>query len=166
MDAGELVLQAERRPLIWPLVGSLAFVVIGAWMVGTGSALGWVVIVFFGVGLVVFPLAMLPGSASLRIGRDGYVVRWMFRDRAESWEHIKIFVPSRLPSITPQWRVGFLYHEWYVPRGGRAGRGGLAASTSLSGLHGRLPNNFGLSAQELADLLNTRLTEYRSIHGL
>jgi hypothetical protein len=159
MESEELVLKPSTASLLWPLVACLAFVAIGAWMLGSSPGMGWLVIVVFGLGLVVLSVQLLPGSSQLRIGPDGFQERSLFRARSFRWQDIKGFVPYRASPRTRVWRVGFFYRDDYVPPKGRAGRLGVAAARSLAGVEGGLSSNFGRSAQELADLLNSRLQQ-------
>lgn len=74
----ELLLKPRRIQYIWLLIGSLLFVAEGVYLVGhpphqasfarMSSIVCWAGILFFGTGVVVFSLQLIPGSAYLKLG--------------------------------------------------------------------------------------------------
>jgi hypothetical protein len=163
MDSGDVVLTPKRSSLIWPSVGSLILLLLAIWFRGDNPPMAWLGIFVFGLALVVFSVSLLPGSAFLRITTDGFQDRSLFRDRFYKWEDIAAFVPYKPSPRARLWRVGFRYRVGYVPPKGRAGRLGVAAARSLTGVEGGVSSNFGRSAQDLADLLNARLEQSRGL---
>ena len=121
-------------------------------MITTGEgASGWFVTVVFSVGIAVFCVHLWPGACYLKLTPDGMQHRWMFRDYPfAAWAAVSEFAVGRLgrgdsrvifstyPGITPGLKFGG------VPSPG----------TSV------LPDNFGMSAEDLATLLNTWRLRY------
>ena len=69
MDLGQtLSLHPRRAKLVGWLLVSTGFVVGSLWMVRAGQWFGWVGVTFFGLGVVVFVLQLLPNSTYLRMG--------------------------------------------------------------------------------------------------
>jgi hypothetical protein len=62
----ELVLRPNRLRYLLFMTLSAGFVTGGALMVREGNPIGWVSILFFGAGVIVFFLLLLPGSAYLK----------------------------------------------------------------------------------------------------
>lgn len=82
-------LRPRRSTAVWLLLGSLAFVAIGIWM---GSEEGWIghaIAAFFGLCAAVAAVQLLPGASSLRIDRDGFTCRSLFRSWSVRWDEVE-----------------------------------------------------------------------------
>ena len=78
------------------LLVSAVFVVGGVFMVRAGEWIGWLPIVFFGLGLAVFALRLLPNSSYLRVGPDGFTVCTGFRAHSFGWGDVADFKVGRV----------------------------------------------------------------------
>jgi hypothetical protein len=97
MDTGQtLLLHPRRAKLVGLLLVSAAFVATGVWMVRAGQWLGWLGIAFFGLGVAVSGLQLLPNSTYLRMGPDGFTVCTLFRSRSCRWSDVKAFEVRRV----------------------------------------------------------------------
>ena len=115
----------------------------------------WFEIVFFGVGVIIAFVALLPGSTYLRLTPEGYEMRALFRTWKQSWQQIERFQAYRKPT---SWRryVGIIYDPSYKGR-----RRARRLNRSLAGVDDALRDTYGLSADELANLMNEWLNRYK-----
>ena len=122
-------------------------------MIRTGEQSGWCVATFFGLGIIVFALQLMPGSAYLHMGPEGFTVCNLFRAQFYRWSDVESFRVTRI-------RYSKVVAFDFAPhvRGGERMRK-LAAS--LAGHENVLPDTYGKSAEDLASLLN----EYRRQHS-
>ena len=141
----DLLLRPSMRK--WTLlVGvGLAFTVIGVWMIWDGEGEGWFVALFFGACLAVGLLNFVPGSAYLRLTKDGFRARSLWRRFEYRWSDVEDF---RVFNVSGNALVVFNVTS--------PTKRSLVESLSknLSGGHAGLPDTYGLKAQALADLMN------------
>lgn len=129
------------------LLISGAFVAMGVFLLAQGKPLlGWLNIVFFGLGVVVAIVSLLPGSNHLLLTDEGFEVCSLYRRWSVRWRDVQAFFPA---FVSRREMVCWNYAADYT--GQRTGR---ALSTNLAGVEAALPDTYGLSAAALADLLN------------
>jgi hypothetical protein len=135
------------RPWKWLgiLLGCLAFCLIAVLMLRDGRAMGWFCLAVFGLGSVIAALALLPGANYLRLDDEGLIFCSLFRAHRLRWEDVEGFGVVRVASNR---MVGWRYCEGREPEGR-----GVRLSLALAGCHAALPENYGLRAEELAQLL-------------
>jgi len=146
------ILRPKRlRTLGW-LALCAGFAAVGVWMVLSENALGWFVVVIFGIGMLVFAVLLLPNSAYLRIGPDGFTVCSLFRAHSYTWSDVGPFTVGRIGGNR---MVVFDFSEHYrrVPRARKV-------ALAIAGHEGALPDSYGMPLEALAELLN----EYREQH--
>ena len=128
---------------MFPLVViALVFVAIGIWLFQSSPGLAVIDILFFGVCGVVILLNMLPNGSYLQLTEKGFTVRKAFRLRSYAWDEVGEFGVSQ---IGLRKMVG-----WNPPQQSTLG----GAAKAISGLTFTLPETYGYSAEELAELLN------------
>jgi len=156
MDTGQtLLLHPRRAKLVGLLLVGAAFVATGVWMVRTGQWLGWVGIIFFGLGVAVSGLQLLPNSTYLRMGPDGFTVCTLFRSHSCRWSDVKAFQVRRVGRTE---MVVFSFSK--QPPGSPGLRrlnvrlAGAEAAVAASG-------SWDVSMDQLADMLN----RYRERYG-
>lgn len=124
------------------LLGGPAFVLSGIWMALSGQLFGWFAVALFGpVSLLGF-ISFARGAPHLQANEKGLTLLSPFGRKTYGWDRIGPFMVSKSNYIS---RVVFNKID---------DGAGLSVSRTLSGNDGRLPSNFGLGAQELADRLN------------
>jgi hypothetical protein len=144
--AAPLVLRPSARDTLAPAGVCLAFAVLGAVIiVANGSAWGWAALAFFGLGAIVLGASLLPGVSELRLDREGFAVRSLFRTGRYRWNDVKSFRPVTIPPSGTV-RVGFDFSSNVRPAA-------AWLSGSLAGVEACLPDNYGLRPQELANVL-------------
>ena len=125
----------------------------GIWLIADGQWFGFLPAGFFGLGIVVGVVLLLPGSSFLELDADGFLIRNLFRDSRLSWADVDGFEARRLNTrkfVT----VNFARDYTASPRG-------RALARTLAGAEGALPDTYGMSAEGLAKLMNDRLGIYR-----
>jgi hypothetical protein len=138
------------RPSPIKTLGQLAVCAIfatgGLWIVACGAPLGWLVVIFFGLGVLVSAVRLLPNSAYLRIDSQGFSLCSLFRIYSFRWDDVQEFAVA----WNGQFRlVAFNFAPGYQGRGI-----GNKISAGISGFDAALPNSYGMSLTDLAALLN------------
>jgi hypothetical protein len=126
---------------------------VGIWLISDGEWFGIVPTTFFGLGLVVSVILLWPGSSFLELDNSGFLFRNLFRESRLSWDDVDGFEARRI-SIRKFVTVNFSRDYVASPRM-------RALARSLAGADGALPDTYGMSAEDLAKLMNERLQIYR-----
>jgi hypothetical protein len=129
------------------LVGlCLAFVAAGAFLMTAGELVwGAAGVGFFGLGAIVLGTMLLPGASHLRLERQGFEVRSLFRGAHYRWSDVREFRPVAMPpsGLT---LVGFDFSPNVRPAA-------AWLSSSVAGAEGCLPDTYGLSPEDLASVM-------------
>lgn len=128
------------------LLLTLVFVVIGILMILDGAGMGWLVTIVFGLGTITFILNMLPQASYLKLDSEGFEMCSLFRKHRYSWEDVSYFGVGR---ISHNKMVMFDFSDRY-----QKARKARKISSMIAGAEGALHDNFGMKAEELADLMN------------
>lgn len=154
-----MTLYPKRSSAIGLLVLSLAFVAVGVWMGSSGRWEGWLCAAFFGLGVPIAVVQLMPGSTFLRIDADGITFTNLFRKTSLPWSAFQQFFVVTIR------QTGLKVHDMvafdFAPTHERA-RAARALSRAIAQCDGALPNTYGMKAQELAELLNARLRDART----
>jgi hypothetical protein len=148
----------KRSSAVWLLLGCTAFVAVGVWLgISKGDWMGFLCAGFFGLGIPVAVIQLMPGSTFLRLDSTGITFASMFKEKSLPWAVFQEFfvVTMRQTGVKVHETVGFNF----VPTYDRA-RAGRAVARFISHCEGALPNTYGMKAEELAHILNTRLREF------
>ena len=139
---GPVTLVPSRRRWLLIFLGAAAFTAIGIWMVASGNAVGWFVLLFFGLCAAVGLAAMLPGAGGLTLNRDGFEIVNLFRRSSFRWADVDDFGSARIPPSG---------HNMVVFNHAKAkGRAVATLNVGLVGRNAGLPDSYGMSAQALA----------------
>lgn len=129
------------------------FVVLGVRLMPTHGWVAGLTIGFFGLGVVVFIVKLIPGSSYLRLDARGITVRTLYRTWRVNWEDVSDFFVAR---------IGVRAMVCWNFRPGYTGQSrSRAFARGLTGVEAGLPDNYGRSAKALADLLN----QWRTSHA-
>lgn len=141
-----LRLHPSRLKMLGLLAVCLVFVALGLLMSREQPAMGYFCAAFFGLGIPVFLLQMLPGKSYLELARDQFVSASLFKSATVQWNDI---AELRVIRIHGNKMVGWNYNAAYRGRGT-----GHAVSSALAGVHGALPDTYGMKAEALAELMD------------
>ncbi len=106
----------------------------------------WGTILFFGLGVVVFIVELLPNSAYLKLTNEGFEVRSLYRSNFTKWVEVD--------------RFGIFYIRFYAmvvlnfTEEHKKHTIGKKIARSLSPYQGALPQTYGMKAIKLAELMN------------
>lgn len=152
-DAPEtLLLRPSLAKAIVRFAACAMFAVIGALMLRDGEPMGWLVLGFFGLCALASLILLFPGASYLRLSSEGFEMRSLFRSHAQKWSDVAGFHAGRIA------RNAMVLIE-YAPTYQRS-RKARRIAAELTGAEGALPDTYGRSAEELAQLLN----EWRRRH--
>lgn len=141
---GPVALYPSRKKWLLLLLLAAVFTAGGVGMVSNKEPWGWFVLIFFGSGLVISATTLLPGADGLVLDADGFQVTSLFRKHRSRWQDVTRFEPIAVP-YARQKMVGF--------DDATAGRTITAINTALSGHNAALPDAYGFSVDELAELM-------------
>lgn len=130
--------------------GCVALTAGGACMIADGWPSGWIVVGFFGPVVLLSAAMLLPSSCYLRIGPDGFAVRYLFRSWSLRWSQVTRFGVWRPVGV-------FACGEMVVFNRSddeAAGRMTQRVAVGLSGSQWALPTAYSVPATDLAELLN------------
>lgn len=152
------VLRPRRIKTLALFLVCVAFVAVGILLIlDEGSFWGYAATGFFGIGVLVFAVQLLPGSSYLEVGPEGFTTCSVFRARRTPWSAVDCFEVGRLGGATPGSPRTVVFD--YAPDYERHEAARNLAS-SMSGHEGALPDTYGMAPQELADLLNRYREHY------
>jgi hypothetical protein len=126
-------------------LGCLTFAAGGIWMIGGGSASGWFVAGFFGLGTIVAGAMLLPGAGALKLDRDGFEVTSLYRRHRTRWQDATGFEAVAVPFRAQRMVV---YDDVSL-----AGRSLAKLSVAIAGHNAGLPDTYGLAVDDLVALL-------------
>lgn len=140
---------SKLRPFVLA-IGSSAIVAIGLSMVREGHSSGWYTVAFFGLGVLVAVLQLIPGANRMTIDPSGVVARVMFRSITLRWSEVDSFYVAKIRSkYSASSLIGINYSKSY--RGLMSGR---RFAKGLTGIEAALPSAFAMSPERLCELLN------------
>ncbi len=123
-------------------------------MVQRGDSFGWVVIACFGLAFIVLPFSLLPNKSYLKLTADGFESKTPFNTKFTKWSDVDTFFVGYIGSNKS---VLFNYSASYTRQAM-----GRELAKSLNGGEGAILNNYDLSIDELAALMN----EWKMRHDL
>src|SRR5438552_1036804 len=121
----------------------------GVWIIADGKWFGLLPTGFFGLGLLISLILFWRNSSFLELDSDGFVIRNLFRDSRLSWAQVEGFDVRR---IGIRKMVTLTFVPSYTPLA-RA----RAVMRAVAGTEGALPDTYGMSAEDLAHIMNERL---------
>jgi hypothetical protein len=152
-----LILLPSRKKLVSLLLGSLLFVVGGAWMIADGERNGWFAAGFFAICAFVVVIQLLPGASYLKLDSLGFTACTLFRKNTVLWSHVQNFDSYVVRYGHTKKMVGFNYKRGFAPQSVA-----LKLAVQLSGFEGGLPDTYGKSAEDLVRVLNEWRGRYSS----
>jgi len=135
------------------LLGAVAFVAIGVWLLSRSPVIAGTTIFLSGLSAIIFAITLHPRSAFLTITADGFTFATLFRKHFVAWSSVESFAPARIGLIkVAGWNYNSAFHQHAKLR---------KINVAISGTEAALPDTYGMSAENLSALLN----ELRQKHG-
>ena len=136
-----------RSPTKWLilLLSSAVFTAGGVDMIRMHADKGWLVTIFFGIGVLVSLAALLPGGSCMKLDRDGFEITSLYRRSRVLWKAATGFEAKVVP---PSSKMMVMFDN--------AEAKGTTVAALNSGLVGRnsgLPDTYGFKAADLAALM-------------
>jgi hypothetical protein len=126
---------------------SVMFVISGLVFRQANPVMAYLCVGLFGLGMLVFLIQLIPGSAYLELASDRFTFSNLFKKSTVYWKDVAAF---RVTKITRSKKlVGIDFIE--TSAGHKVGR---ALASALTGVQGALPDTYGMKAEALADLMN------------
>lgn len=140
------VLRPNPLKTIALLIVSALFVVIGFYLIDENPFMTWTAAIFFGSGVIVFAIQLLPNSSSLKLSNDGFEVKNLFKSHFTKWSNVN------------QFRVGYAGRTKMVvfdfSQEHKKYNVGKKVAKFLAGNEGALPDTYGMKAKDLSKLMN------------
>ncbi len=111
-----------------------------------GQRHGVYVVVAFGLLALPFAMVALPGAAKLRIARDGFVATAFYRGHLTRWTDVSEF---QIAQVTRGRQYILVYDDASPMESAH-----LFSGSRIAGRNSALPSTYGMSAEELARILN------------
>ena len=158
VNTAAMTLYPKRSSTIMLLLVCSAFVAIGIALGRSGEWPGFLCAAFFGLGIPIAVIQLLPGSTFLLIDSEGVTFANLYRKTSLPWPVFEEFFVVSLSQtgVTVREMVGFNFVATYD----RA-RVGRAVAKALGQCEGALPDTYGKKASELVAILNERLNASR-----
>ena len=121
------------------------FTALGVRMVPNAGAEAWFVLMVFGLGAIIGGVMLLPGAGMLRLDRDGFETTSLFRRHGFLWQAVKGFEAIRISHSMTKMVV---YDDINL-----SGRTLAKFNAAIAGRNAGLPDTYGLSAADLADVM-------------
>ena len=152
MKDDNYILRPKITQTILLIIICFTFVVLGIVLNDLENIKLLMVLVFFGLGLVIFIIQLIPGSTQLTLSTNGFLITSLFRSHFIKWSDVKIF------------RIGYLHRSQAVMfdfiESDNKDKSRKSIAKALTKGHGALPNNYGLSAMDLLDKMNEWKNKY------
>ncbi len=157
-----MTLYPKKSSAIVLLLVCVAFVVMGLWLARSHGWMGYLCAGFFSLGIPLAIIRLLPGSTYLEIEEEGLTISEEFRKTLVPLNVIDEFFVVKLKrtGVTVHKMVGFNFVQSYDRS--TIGRG---VAKAFSECEGALPDTYGMKAEELAELLNSKLLKFRETNG-
>jgi hypothetical protein len=124
----------------------IAAAAVGVIMIRDREPIGWLLVLFFGLGIPASLLQFTGRGASLRLDRDSFTIGSTWRSTTIAWRDIESI---RTVKIRRTRFVGYLLHGEPASTLARANR-------AMAGVDGMLPDNFGIDVEELREIFEQR----------
>ncbi len=154
MKTEKQILRPKITKTILLAATCLVFIIGGIIICKEEALKGWLIVTFFGSGLIVFLVQLVPGSTQLTLTEEGFIMTSLFRSHLTRWTDIKLF---KIGYLGKNKAVMFDFVDDY--QGQETGK---IIARALSGSHGALPCNYGLKLSDLLDIMNQWKNKYCS----
>lgn len=135
------------------MIYSVGLVSLGVWLKESRwTFLGWLTIAFFGLGVPLSLLMLLPNATYLLLDEEGFEMRSVFRKNKYRWTDVAGFY---IGSISGAKMIAILFHPEFKPQ-----RLARSLAATLAGMEGAIPNHYNATLEEILEALNTWRQRY------
>lgn len=142
----EIIYPASRMKAILLLFGCIAFVVLGLFVARDKPLIGWLCVIFFGLGIPAAVLMLLPGKVYLKLNPQGFEMASPFNKKLIRWSDVDRFY---IGAIKGTKMIAIVFRPGYSDQ--QALR---KLSSSVAGMEGAVPNSYAESRDGLLKVLN------------
>jgi hypothetical protein len=142
-----LTFVASRQKTLLILLLSIIFVILGVWMSAGKPLIGWLTVGFFGLGILVALVMLLPNAMYLRLEEKGFEMGSLVRKYRFDWKDV---VDFRIGSIHGVKMIEIIFHPDYQKQAL-----GRAVASTLSGMEGAIPDQYNASLEQILEALKT-----------
>ncbi len=142
----EVIYPASRIKALLLFIGCLVFVALGWWISTPKPIIGWSCVVFFGLGIPVSILMMLPNRVYLRVSKHGFEMASPFNKKLVRWSDVERFY---IVAVRGTKLIAIVYKPGYAEQ-----QVLRKLSSSVAGMEGAIPNCYTASREEILSALN------------
>ena len=113
----------------------------------TVTNIDWLGTILFGSGIIVFGIQLIPNSAYLRLTKEGFEIKSLFKKSFYKWKDVEQF---EVIDIHLNKMIVFRFSQAFEQNI----KGRIFAAYLSKGFEGGLPSLYGKNAYELANILN------------
>ena len=146
MTEREKLLKPKKLTTIILLLVSSLFVIAGFIVLEEETFIKWGTILFFGSGVIVFTIELFPNSSYLKLTNEGFEVPSLYHSHFTKWSDVNCF---EILVIRFNTLVVFNYNDNHKKH-----TTGKKIARFLSKNQGALPDNYGMKAIKLMELMN------------
>ncbi|WP_407405811.1 STM3941 family protein [Chryseobacterium sp.] len=148
MKKEPILLKPSKLKSILLSIISITFVILGVTLLEKNLLVGILNIVFFGICFAVFIIQILPSSSYLKINEQGIEMKNLFKTTFIPWESVSDF---RTKNFFINKMVVFDIEKKFLE------------NDKIKPKTGAFPDTYGMSALQLAQLLNDYKNEYQHL---
>jgi hypothetical protein len=142
---GPVTLYRSRNKWLLVLLGCVAFTASGTWMITDNQPDGWYVVLFFGAGVILSALMLLPGAGQLTLDANGFEAVSLFRRHRARWQDVNGFEVVSIPTA----RQKLVGYNAVTQKRNVLGE----LSQAIAGRNAALPDTYGFAVGDLARLM-------------
>ena len=146
MDGEQLIIPGSKKKALWILIGAIALVAVGVFLIHIGEWWGWVMVGFFSLAVPIAIWMLATNRSYLKLDRNGVEAMSPWKPTLIRWTDVDGFYVATLSGNK---MIGIEYSSAY--KGMAAGR---KVAAFLSGMEGALPNHYQATPEEICETLN------------
>ena len=141
-----ITLKPSKLKILISFLFAIGLTAAGIWLRPIQPVLGTVTTAFFGLCIIAFGIQFLPGCAYLEVTKEGFTVVNMFQKKLTNWADVASFGVKKFPGNNlVVWRYSKDFGDAESER---------KLSDKFAGAQASLPDTYGMSAEDLAEMLN------------
>lgn len=144
--SNELTFKRSIKKALLLLLMAVCLVALSWWMTTEKPILGWVGVVFFGLGIPVSLLMLRPNTTYLRLTQEGFDIVAMSRASTYKWADVEGF---HIGQIRGAKMVGIVFSHAYEKQ-----RSARAVASALGGMEGAIADNYTAPVEVVCATLN------------